>query len=98
MGKAPPASLIKALQEKKILSIFNFVKHAYKQPKKHPKHINIVALSDICFLIDRFDEFINKTAYKKPTQYTISRQKKITGLLKKKVFKVVITKDISNNI
>lgn len=50
--------------------------------------------SDICFIIDKFEIFINKNAN---VQYTSFKQKEIARLLEKKVFQVVISKDVSSN-
>ena len=45
-----------------------------------------------------FDLFINKIADKRLAQYTKSRQKKIAGLFKKTIFRIVTTTDISTNV
>ena len=47
--------------------------------------------------MDEFDVFINKNSDVHPAQYTTSRQKKITRLLEKGVFKVVTSKDVPSN-
>lgn len=49
---------------------------------------------DIYFIIDNLNIFINKNTN---IQYIASKQKEIAGLLKKKVFKVITFKDVSNN-
>lgn len=46
--------------------------------------------------MDKFDVFI-KNINISSAQYTASRQKEITGLLEKSVFKVIISVDILNN-
>lgn len=48
--------------------------------------------------MDKFDIFIYKNAVAQSAEYTVSRQKEITELLEKDIFKVVITKDISSNV
>lgn len=40
------------------------VKQTCRQPKKYPKQANIAAPSDICFLINEFNIFINKNSDK----------------------------------
>lgn len=42
--------------------------------------------------------FISKNTNAQQAQYTVSKKKKIIGLLEKDVFKIVITKDICSNI
>ena len=57
---------------------------------------NIAAPLNIYFLIDKFDIFI-KNANMLLAQYIISKQKKITRLFEKNIFKVLTGKDISSN-
>lgn len=57
-----------------------------------------MSLLDICILINKFDVFINKNSNAHLAQYIASRQKKITRLLEKGVFKIVIFKDVLNNL
>lgn len=73
------------------------VKQDGKRHKKYPKQANITALSNTCFVIDEFHAFINKNAYTKLSQYTVSKQKKITKLLDKAVFKVINAENIPKN-
>ena len=47
--------------------------------------------------MDKFDVFINKNSDAHPAQYIVSRQKEITGLLEKGVFKVITSKDVPSN-
>lgn len=56
--------------------------------------VNITSPSDICFIMDEFDIFINKDA---DAQCTASRQKAIAGLVEKRVFKVIISEDVPSN-
>lgn len=79
------------------LAFLTLVKRSCKQPRKHSKQASIITLLNICFLIDNFDVFINKDADGISAYYTISRQKKIARLFKKRFFKVVITDNILNN-
>ena len=74
------------------------VKQGLGRPRKYPEQANIAAPSDIYFFIDKFDVFINKNFDIYLAQYTASRQKKITGLLKKDVFKVIIFKNVLSNV
>ena len=48
--------------------------------------------------MNEFDVFINKNSDRHLTQYIASRQKEITGLLEKSVFKVVTSKDVPSNV
>lgn len=73
------------------------VKQSRKQPKKYLKYANIATPSGICFLINESDVFINKNTNNKSAQYTILRKKKVAGLLKKCVFKVIIVTNILTN-
>ena len=79
------------------LASLALVKRGRGQPRKYLEQANIAAPSDICFLMDEFDVFINKNSDAHPAQYTASRQKEITGLLEKGVFKVVTSKDVPSN-
>ena len=55
-AKPPPAPL----------ASLGSVKRGRGRPKKYPKQANIAAPSDICFLMDEFDVFINKNADAQP--------------------------------
>ena len=79
------------------LASLALVKRGCGQPRRYPEQANIVAPLDICFLIDKFDVFINKNSDAHLAQYTASRQKEITGLLEKGVFKIVTSKDVLSN-
>ena len=79
-----------------ILTSLVLVKQDRRRPRKYPKQANIAAPSNICFLIDESDVFIKNTDVL-PIQYTASRQKEITEVYEKGVFKVVTTNSISSN-
>ena len=79
------------------LTFLALVKQGHRQPRKYLEQANIAAPSDIYFLMNEFDVFINKYSDMNPAQYTTSRQKEITGLLEKVVFKVVTSKDVPSN-
>lgn len=79
------------------LTLLALVKHSRRQPRKHSEQVNIAIVLDICFLMNKFDLFVNKNANTQPAQYITSRQKKITGLFEKSVFKVFIIDDIPSN-
>ena len=91
------ASLAKAPLKKTPFASLAQVKQSRRRPRKYSEHANIVAASDICFLMDEFDVFINKNADDKLAQYTVSRQKEVAGLLEKGVFKIITTNDIPSN-
>ena len=93
--EAPPAD-VPPIKESAPLASLASVKRSRGRPRNYPEQANIAAPSDICFLIDESDIFI-KNADAPPVQYTVSRQKKIAGLLKKDVFKVVTSADIPSN-
>ncbi len=88
---------VEALPKKMPLTSLARVKQGCGQPKKYPEHTNIAATSDICFLINKFDMFINKNADDKLVQYITSRQKEVARLFEKGVFKIVTINDISSN-
>ena len=72
------------------------IKHSCGQPKKYLEQVNIAAVLDICFLLDKCNIFINKNADVQSAQYITSRQKEIVGLFKKDV-KIVTIKNIPSN-
>ena len=72
------------------------IKQGRGRLRKYLKQANVAAPSDICFLMDEFDVFI-KNVDAPLAQYTASRQKKITRLLEKGVFKVVTGGNIPSN-
>lgn len=61
------------------LAFIALVKQGFGQSRKYPEQANIVALLYICFLMNKFDIFINKNANIRPAQYTTSREKEIVG-------------------
>lgn len=79
------------------LASLTLVKQGYGQDRKYSKQANTIVLSDICFLIDKFNAFINKNPSEKLVQYIASRQKEVAGLLEKRVFKFVTSDSISSN-
>ena len=99
--EAPPADILPIEPAAKSpptpLALLGLVKQGRGRPKKYPKQANIAALSNICFLMDGFNVFINKNANVQPAQYTASRQKEVTGLLEKGVFKAVNSEDFPSN-
>lgn len=56
-----------------------------------------MSFSNICFLINKLDIFIIKNFNTHLAQYIISRQKQITRLLIKDIFKVTICQDTPKN-
>lgn len=74
------------------------VKQSHRQPKKYPEQVNIITPLDICFLINKFDIFINKNTNIKPAKYIIFKHKKIVEVVEKRVFKVITIVNISTNI
>lgn len=67
--------LIEIVSKKLFLAFLNFVKQVCKQTTKYLKTGNIIDISDIGFLINKFVVFINKDADSKLTQYIASKQK-----------------------
>lgn len=63
------------------------VKHGRGRPRKHPIQAILIFTPNIYFVID--DTFFTIDENSKQPLYTFSRQKKIIGLLEKKVFEVV---------
>ena len=80
-----------------LLALLDPVKRGGGRLKKYPEQANIAAPSDICFLIDKFNMFINKNVDVQPAQYTASRQKEVTKLLEKEVFKAITSEDVPSN-
>ena len=73
------------------LALFASIKHWHGRLRKHPKQINLVISPDICLVIDNpKDADFNL----KLPQFTLLRQKEISGLLEKEVFKLVNLKDM----
>lgn len=66
MQKTSLAVLVKELPEKVALTSLVLIKCGNKQPKKHSKQDNIITSLNICFLIDKFNMFINKNTTIKP--------------------------------
>ena len=73
---------------------FATVKLGCRQPRKLPEQLNFMSQSDICFVMDEFDMFINKDA---DAQDTASGQKEIAGILEKEIFKVVSFENVPSN-
>ena len=59
--------------------------------RKHPEQVNLVTSADICFVIDNPEDADFNS---KLPQFTLSRQKEISGLLEKGVFKLVNPEDV----
>lgn len=98
--KTTPAEIpsIETPPTKVVLAPPGLVKHGCEQFKKHLEKVNIATVSDICFLMDKFDVFINKNANAQLAEYTLFGQNEIAGLLEKDVFKVITIEDIPSHI
>lgn len=81
-----------------MLILLTSVKQSRKQPRKYPKQVNIITPLDICFLINKFDIFINKNTNIKPAKYIVFKHKKIVEIVEKSVFKVITIINILINV
>ena len=72
-------------------ALFVPIKHWHGRLRKYPKQVNLVISPNICFVIDNPEDADFNL---KLLQFTLSRQKEISGLLEKEVFKLVKPKDV----
>ena len=73
------------------------VKRGRGRPRKHPVQANFTSLSDVFSVANHSDSFTTSDVSLKQSQFTVSRQKEISGLLEKGVFKVVNPNDVLPN-
>lgn len=66
------------------------IKRGRGRPRRHSEQVNLIMSFDICFVIDNPED----ADVLKLSQFTSSRQKEISGLLEKGVFKTVNPEDI----
>lgn len=76
-------------------ALFALIKYWHERLRKYPKQVNLVTSPNICFVIDNSEDADFKL---KLPQFTLSRQKEISGLLEKRVFKLVNPKDVPADI